>query len=162
MNFEEACEFFKFEHFLYSTFCIMVEAGLGYIKLGQTSPTLSGGEAQRLKLASELSKSIDKSKYKNLKKVKPSLFVLEEPTIGLHTSDCRKLILLLQKLVDNSNTVIVIEHDMDLVAEADYIVELGPEGGENGGQVIFSGATKDILRSKSSPTAPFLTKILSN
>ena len=87
MNFEEACEFFKFEHFLYSTFCIMVEAGLGYIKLGQTSPTLSGGEAQRLKLASELSKSIDKSKYKNLKKVKPSLFILEEPTIGLHTSD---------------------------------------------------------------------------
>ena len=162
MNFEEACEFFKFEHFLYSTFCIMVEAGLGYIKLGQTSPTLSGGEAQRLKLASELSKSIDKSKYKNLKKVKPSLFILEEPTIGLHTSDCRKLILLLQKLVDNSNTVIVIEHDMDLVAEADYIVELGPEGGENGGQVIFSGATKDILRSKSSPTAPFLNKILSN
>ncbi len=161
LTFDQAAEFFHFDHFLHETFSIMVETGLGYIKLGQISPTLSGGEAQRLKLASELSKGIDKHKYKKLGRAKPTLFILEEPTIGLHTADCRKLILLLHKLVDENNTVIVIEHDSDLIAEADYLIELGPEGGDQGGELIYSGSVTQILSNPQSPTAPFLKKVLS-
>ena len=161
-TFEEAAEFFKFDHFLLETFSIMVETGLGYIKLGQISPTLSGGEAQRLKLASELSNGIDKMKHRKLLKQKPNLYILEEPTIGLHTLDCKKLILLLHRLVDDGNTVIVIEHDTDVIAEADFLFELGPSGGNNGGNLIYKGTTEKIANSSKSNTAPFIEKVLIN
>ena len=117
LTFEEAAEFFNLIFFLHKTFSLMVETGLGYIKLGQISPTLSGGESQRLKLAAELVSGIDKQQYKKIRKSKPNLYILEEPTIGLHTKDCKKLITLLQRLVDEGNTIIVIEHDTDVIAE---------------------------------------------
>ena len=161
LTFEEASDFFHFDHFLSETFSIMVETGLGYIKLGQISPTLSGGEAQRLKLSAELAHGIDKQKHRKLRKVKPTLYILEEPTIGLHTADCKKLILLIHRLVDEGNTVIVIEHDIDIIAEADFLFELGPTGGENGGKVIFKGKTSQILSNKNSLTSPFLKRVLS-
>ena len=160
LTFEEASDFFHFDHFLSETFSIMVETGLGYIKLGQISPTLSGGEAQRLKLSAELAHGIDKQKHRKLRKVKPTLYILEEPTIGLHTADCKKLILLIHRLVEEGNTVIVIEHDVDIIAEADFLFELGPTGGENGGKVIFKGTTSQILSNKNSLTSPFLKKVL--
>jgi excinuclease ABC subunit A len=159
LTFEEASIFFKFDLFLSETFSIMVETGLGYIKLGQISPTLSGGEAQRLKLAAELALGIDKQKYRKLRKVKPNLYILEEPTIGLHTADCKKLILLIQRLVNEGNTVIAIEHDTDIIAEADYLFELGPKGGEEGGEIIFKGTIPQILSSKTSLTGPFIRKV---
>lgn len=160
LTFEEASNFFNFDHFLSETFSIMVETGLGYIKLGQISPTLSGGEAQRLKLSAELALGVDKQKHRKLRKLKPTLYILEEPTIGLHTEDCKKLILLIQRIVNEGNTVIVIEHDTDIIAEADFLFELGPTGGENGGEVIFKGTTSQILSNKVSLTAPFLKKVL--
>jgi excinuclease ABC subunit A len=161
-TFEEAAEFFKFDHFLLETFSIMVETGLGYIKLGQISPTLSGGEAQRLKLASELSNGIDKLKHRKLHRHKPNLYILEEPTIGLHTLDCKKLILLLHRLVNEGNTVIVIEHDTDVIAEADYLFELGPTGGNSGGKLIYKGTAEKLTCSATSNTAPFIKKVLIN
>jgi excinuclease ABC subunit A len=160
LTFQEASDFFHFDHFLSETFSIMVETGLGYIKLGQISPTLSGGEAQRLKLSAELAHGIDKQKHRKLRKVKPTLYILEEPTIGLHTADCKKLIFLIHRLVDEGNTVIVIEHDIDIIAEADFLFELGPTGGENGGKVIFKGTTSQILSNKHSQTSPYLKKVL--
>jgi excinuclease ABC subunit A len=160
-TFEEAADFFKFDHFLFETFSLMIETGLGYIKLGQISPTLSGGEAQRLKLAAELALGLDKQKHRKLSKIKPTLYILEEPTIGLHTLDCKKLILLLHRLVEEGNTVIVIEHDTDVIAEADFIFELGPTGGKNGGELLYKGITSGILNSPKSLTSPFLKKVLS-
>jgi excinuclease ABC subunit A len=159
LTFEEAAEFFKFDHVLHETFSLMVKTGLGYIKLGQISPTLSGGESQRLKLAAELANGIDKQKYKRFKKSKPNLYILEEPTIGLHTTDCKKLISLLHRLVDEGNSVIVIEHDIDIIAEADFLFELGPKGGMDGGKVTCKGTVKQITSHSKSQTAPFLKKI---
>ena len=124
MTFEEAAEFFKTHSLLGDMLHLMVQTGLGYLTLGQSSPTLSGGEAQRLKLVSELAKGLpsfrDKSRAINFQ----NLYILEEPTIGLHMSDCEKLINLLHQLVDQGHTVIVIEHNLDLLAEADYLVEV--------------------------------------
>ena len=137
----------------------MVETGLGYIKLGQISPTLSGGESQRLKLAAELVSGIDKQQYKKIRKSKPNLYILEEPTIGLHTKDCKKLITLLQRLVDEGNTIIVIEHDTDVIAEGDYIFELGPKGGSSGGKIICKGTAKNVSKNLKSHTAPFLKRL---
>ena len=159
LTFEDAAEFFKFDHVLHETFSLMVKTGLGYIKLGQISPTLSGGESQRLKLAAELANGIDKQKYKRFKKSKPNLYILEEPTIGLHTTDCKKLISLLHRLVDEGNSVIVIEHDIDIIAEADFLFELGPKGGMDGGKVTCKGTVKQITSHSKSQTAPFLKKI---
>jgi excinuclease ABC subunit A len=136
----------------------MVETGLGYLKLGQASPTLSGGEAQRLKLASELSKGIDAFKYSNRPKAKPNFYVLEEPTIGLHQKDRMKLLHLLRRLIKEGNTVVVVEHDIELISAADYIIEMGPEGGEKGGQKIFQGSVNNLLKSKRSLTAAFVKK----
>ena len=160
LTFEEAAEFFKFDHFLYETFSIMVETGLGYIKLGQISPTLSGGEAQRLKLSAELALGIDKQKHRKLRKPKRTLYILEEPTIGLHTADCKKLIMLIHRLVDEGNTVIVIEHDTDIIAEADYLFELGPTGVSKGGKILYKGIVPKFLSNKKSLTAPFIKKVL--
>ncbi len=159
LTFTEAAEFFQFDHFLKSTFATMVETGLGYIKLGQVSPTLSGGEAQRLKLASELVSGIDKGKHGFKPINKPNLYILEEPSIGLHSKDCENLIKLVHRLVDEGNTVVMIEHDVDLIAEGDHLVELGPGGGKEGGKIIHQGTVDQILKNKNSKTAPYLRKI---
>ena len=127
----------------------MFDVGLGYIKLGQQATTLSGGEAQRVKLSTELSKTATKN----------TIYFLDEPTTGLHLDDIKMLLSVLQKLVSNGNTIIVIEHNLDVIKCADWIIDLGPEGGEAGGQVIAQGATKEILKDKNSVTGKFLKKI---
>ena len=160
LSFEEAVTFFNFHERLKSVCKLMTETGLGYIKLGQASPTLSGGEAQRLKLISELTKGLPSFKEKSRGIIAKNLYLLEEPTIGLHTSDCKRLIELLQRLVDQGHTVVVIEHHLDLIAEADYLVEIGPEGGENGGKILYQGKTQGLTRIKQSPTAPYIKKVL--
>ena len=140
LTFEQAVEFFNFDELLKQTFSLIKETGLGYLTLGQTSPTLSGGEAQRLKLATELTKGIElKSR---MQRKKSNLYVLEEPTIGLHAGDCKMLIMLLHRLVDEGHTVVVIEHDTHLIAEADYVIELGPKGGTAGGRLLHQGSVK--------------------
>jgi excinuclease ABC subunit A len=155
-TFEQATAFFAFDHYLRDTFSLMVETGLGYLKLGQISPTLSGGEAQRLKLASELARGIDKGKHGHRPRTKPNLYVLEEPTIGLHPTDTLKLIQMLHRIVDEGNTVVVIEHDVDIIAEGDYLIELGPCGGGKGGHLLHQGTVRQNLANEKSITAPFL------
>ncbi|MEM0965785.1 MAG: excinuclease ABC subunit UvrA [Verrucomicrobiota bacterium] len=155
MSFEEAADFFYFDNSIQKVLQLMVETGLGYLKLGQPSPTLSGGEAQRLKLVSELAEGgSGSSGYENL-------YLLEEPTIGLHLKDCERLTGLLHRLVDDGHTVIVIEHQANILAEADYLLEIGPEGGSKGGQVIHAGTPEEIVRNKKSPTGPSLRQLLS-
>ncbi|MBC2594736.1 excinuclease ABC subunit UvrA [Ruficoccus amylovorans] len=160
MSFEEAAEFFSFHSRLSDMLGLMVETGLGYLTLGQSSPTLSGGEAQRLKLVSELSTGLPSFKEKSRGLLRRNLYLLEEPTIGLHMSDCERLIELLHRLVEQGHTVAVIEHNLDLIAEADYVVEVGPEGGESGGHILYQGALPGLLKTKSSPTAPYLKEKL--
>lgn len=159
MTFDEAVDFFSFDELLRKTFMLMCQTGLGYLKLGQTSPTLSGGEAQRLKLASELGNGIEIQGRKHVTQ-KKNFYVLEEPSIGLHPKDCEKLLLLLHQLVDDGHTVVIIEHDIDLIAEADFLIELGPKGGEAGGKLLHQGSVKSLIKKASSPTAKFLKKAL--
>ena len=129
----------------------MVDVGLGYVKLGQNGTTLSGGEAQRLKLASELTK----------RDTGNTVYILDEPTTGLHSYDVKKLVDILQRLVGNGNTVVVIEHNLDIVKTADYIVDMGPEGGDNGGTIIAVGTPEEIAKNKKSFTGMYLKKMLS-
>jgi len=156
MTFEEAKEFFCFHAKLHEMIGLMVETGLGYLTLGQSSPTLSGGEAQRLKLATEVTKSLQNHRERKLSQVPQNLFLLEEPTIGLHLSDCEKLIHMLHRLVNIGHTVIVIEHNTEILAEADYLVEVGIKGGEQGGRILYQGPPEGIRKIKDSPTAPYL------
>src|SRR5690606_33761075 len=135
---------------------LMVDCGLGYLTLGQSSPSLSGGEAQRLKLVTELSRGLASYKERSRGVQPRNLYLLEEPTIGLHLSDCEKLIGVLHALVDQGHTVVVIEHHLDLLAEADWIIELGPTGGPDGGHLLYQGPLHGLLRAKNSPTAPYL------
>ena len=128
----------------------LADVGLGYIKLGQPSTTLSGGEAQRVKLATELSK----------KATGKTLYILDEPTTGLHIADVHKLVDILQRLVDTGNSIIVIEHNLDLIKTADYIIDLGPEGGENGGTVVQVGTPEQVVKNEKSYTGQFLKKYL--
>ena len=128
----------------------MNSVGLGYVKLGQSATTLSGGEAQRVKLASELYKRISPS----------SIFVLDEPTTGLHSEDVRKLLAVLNNIVDSGGTVVVIEHNLDVIKQADYIIDLGPEGGNKGGMVIASGTPEEVAKVKESYTGKYLQKVL--
>lgn len=150
MSVEEAIPFFSFHEPLSSRLTTLKEVGLSYIRLGQPATTLSGGEAQRIKLASELSK----------KGGGGSLYVLDEPTTGLHFADLEKLIQVLRRLVDKGNTVIVIEHNLDLIKNADYIIDLGPEGGHLGGKVIATGSPKDITKVANSYTGQYLKREL--
>jgi len=156
MSFEAATEFFSFHSGLKSLLDAMVESGLGYITLGQDSPTLSGGEAQRLKLVSELAKGMPSFKERMYNMGQGNLYILEEPTIGLHLSDCERLIGLLHRLVDKGHTVIAIEHQLDVIADADYIIEIGPNGGEAGGQLLYQGNLTGLHQCPGSVTANFL------
>jgi excinuclease ABC subunit A len=156
MSFEEAAGFFSFHTQLGHLMQLMVETGLGYIELGQYSPTLSGGEAQRLKLVSELAKGMPSFKERQYNKGRGNLYILEEPTIGLHLSDVERLIELLHRLVDKGHTVIVIEHHLEVVQDADYVVEIGPDGGDAGGQLLYQGDVAGLKKAKGSVTAEFL------
>ncbi|MEX0326742.1 MAG: excinuclease ABC subunit UvrA [Puniceicoccaceae bacterium] len=160
MSFEEAADFFSFDSRLGALLELMVRTGLGYLTLGQSSPTLSGGEAQRLKLVSELAKGLPTLQERKTASIQPNLYILEEPTIGLHLHDCERLTRLLHELVDQGHTIIVIEHNLDLVAEGDYLVEIGPEGGEQGGEILYQGPVNGLQSVKNSPTSPFLNEIL--
>jgi excinuclease ABC subunit A len=163
LTIEEAAEFFKSQPRIYKPLELLVQTGLGYLQLGQPSPTLSGGEAQRLKLVSELKSGVLKGLNERLRKnitPKSTLYLLEEPTIGLHTADVELLIEVLHRLVDDGNTVILIEHNLDIIAEADYILDIGPEAGDAGGEVVTAGPPEDVARHSVSRTAPFLRKIL--
>jgi excinuclease ABC subunit A len=128
----------------------LVDVGLGYVRLGQPATTLSGGEAQRVKLASELAK----------RSTGHTIYILDEPTTGLHFEDVRKLLTVLGRLVDQGNTVLVIEHNLDVVKTADWIIDLGPEGGSGGGMVVCEGAPEDIAGHPSSHTGRFLAPML--
>ena len=156
LTFEEAAEFFSFHTELAAVCRLMADCGLGYLNLGQSSSTLSGGEAQRLKLVTELSRGLATYRERSRGSIPRNLYILEEPTIGLHLSDCERLIGVLHALVDQGHTVAVIEHNLDLICEADYVVELGPGGGPDGGEIIYQGALAGLLRASRSPTAPFL------
>ena len=156
LTFEEAAQFFDFHSQLSQVCRLMVDCGLGYLTLGQSSPTLSGGEAQRLKLVTELATGLASYRERSRGEQPRNLYLLEEPTIGLHLSDCEKLIRVLHSLVDQGHTVVVIEHHLDLLAEADYIVELGPVGGPDGGELMYQGELAGLLKTKRSPTAPYL------
>ena len=156
LTFEEAAAFFDFHSQLSQVCQLMVNCGLGYLTLGQSSPTLSGGEAQRLKLVTELSTGLASYRERSRGTPPRNLYLLEEPTIGLHLSDCEKLIRVLHSLVDQGHTVVVIEHHLDLLAEADYILELGPVGGPDGGELLYQGDLAGLLKTKGSPTAPYL------
>ncbi len=150
MTITEACEFFKNHPQIYNKIKTLQDVGLGYIKLGQSATTLSGGEAQRVKLATELSK----------KSTGKTLYILDEPTTGLHAADVQKLVKILQRLVDAGNTVVVIEHNLDVIKVADNIIDLGPEGGDKGGQIIAQGTPEDVAKVKDSKTGIYLKKIL--
>ena len=150
MRVEEALEFFENVPKVKTKLQMLVDVGLSYVKLGQSAPTLSGGEAGRVKLAKELQK----------KPTGKSLFILDEPTTGLHTDDIKKLLVILQRIVDNGDTVIVIEHNLDVIKVADYIIDLGPEGGDGGGKIVAKGTPEEVAKVESSYTGMFLKKYL--
>jgi excinuclease ABC subunit A len=150
MRVTEALEFFENVPKIKHKLQVLEEVGLGYIKLGQSAPTLSGGEAERVKLAKELQK----------KATGKTLFVLDEPTTGLHIDDIKRLLAILQKIVDNNDTVLVIEHNLDVIKVADHIIDLGPEGGDGGGTIVATGTPEDVAKVKESYTGQFLKKIL--
>ncbi len=146
MTVEEAVEFFQSVPYIYRKIKVLEEVGLGYITLGQSAVTLSGGEAQRVKLSTELSKR-DTGK---------TFYILDEPTTGLHFEDIQHLLDVLNKLVDRGNTVLVIEHNLDVIKVADHIIDIGPEGGDGGGRILFEGTPEELIRNKESHTAKFL------
>ncbi len=150
MTISEACEFFENIPSIYGKIKTLDQVGLGYMKLGQPATTLSGGEAQRVKLATELSK----------RSTGKTCYILDEPTTGLHTADVDKLIYILQSLAESGNTVIVIEHNLDVIKTADYVIDLGPEGGDEGGTVVATGTPEEIAEVKESATGQYLKKVL--
>jgi excinuclease ABC subunit A len=163
MTLEQAAEFFRAQSKIHRPLQLLCDTGLGYLQLGQASPTLSGGEAQRLKLVSELTRGLGRSETARLRGAragKPFLYLLEEPTIGLHLADVAELLKVLHRLVDDGHTVIVIEHHLALIADADYVVDVGPEAGEAGGKIVAAGTPEEVARSRTSRTAPFLRDLL--
>jgi excinuclease ABC subunit A len=161
MSIDEAVEFFEFDARIQRPLKLLKRCGLGYLTLGQSSPTLSGGEAQRLKLVTELIRGRGGSENPGLRRRSSSnLYILEEPSIGLHFSDVQKLIEIIHELVDQGHSVVVIEHNLDLIAEADHVIDLGPEGGDAGGRIVAEGTPEDIASHKHSRTGRFLARIL--
>jgi len=150
MRVEDATQFFENYPKIHHKLNTLLNVGLGYIRLGQSSTSLSGGEAQRVKLAAELAK----------KDTGHTFYILDEPTTGLHFEDIRVLLIVLQKLVDKGNSVIVIEHNMDVIKVADYVIDLGPEGGDEGGQIIAEGTPEQIIDIPDSYTGKFLKEAL--
>ena len=150
MTVEEALPFFENLPRLYNKLQTLYEVGLSYVKLGQPSTTLSGGEAQRVKLATELAK----------RSTGKTIYILDEPTTGLHTADVHKLIEVLQKLVDVGNTVVVIEHNLDVIKTADHIIDLGPEGGDGGGNIVVTGTPEEVAQCAASYTGQYLKRML--
>ncbi len=146
MTVDEAVEFFQAVPFIYRKIKVLQEVGLGYITLGQSAVTLSGGEAQRVKLATELSK----------KDTGKTFYILDEPTTGLHFEDIHHLLNVLYKLTDRGNTVLVIEHNLDVIKVADHIIDIGPEGGDGGGRILFEGIPEQLVKNKESFTARYL------
>ena len=150
MTVEDALVFFENHQKIKHKLQMLMDVGLSYIKLGQSAPTLSGGEAARIKLAKELQK----------KPTGKSLFILDEPTTGLHTDDIKKLLKILDRIVDNGDTVVVIEHNLDVIKVADYIIDLGPEGGDKGGEVVITGTPEEVAACDKSYTGQFLKPYL--
>ena len=149
MTVDEGCEFFDAIPLLKSKLMTLKNVGLGYIKIGQQATTLSGGEAQRIKLSKELSK----------RATGKTLYILDEPTTGLHVHDIKKLLEVLQTLVTQGNTVIVIEHNLDVIKTADWVIDLGPEGGDGGGEIIATGTPEKISKIKKSYTGQYLKSL---
>lgn len=164
LSVDEAVEFFEAQNRLLTPLQLLRQVGLGYLTLGQASPTLSGGEAQRIKLVGELAAAQAAQKHKTNRlgasPVSPTLYLLEEPTVGLHPADVRRLIELLHQLVDSGHTVVVVEHNLDVIAEADYVIDIGPEAGERGGELVAAGSPEQVAKSRLSRTAPFLRQAL--
>ena len=150
MTVEEGVEFFQNIPKISKKLGTLFDVGLGYVKVGQSSTELSGGEAQRVKLASELSK----------RSTGKTIYILDEPTTGLHSADIHKLIKVLNQLVEGDNTVIVIEHNLDVIKTADYIIDLGPDGGDKGGTVVTTGTPEEVSKIAKSYTGQFLKKVL--
>jgi excinuclease ABC subunit A len=150
MTVEEALAFFEDVPSISDRLHTLNEVGLGYLKLGQSATTLSGGEAQRVKISSELYRP----------HVQKTIYLLDEPTIGLHYEDVRKLIEIIQKLVQKGNTVLIIEHNMDVIKSSDYVIDIGPEGGDRGGKIVAKGTPEEIANSPKSFTGEYLRKIL--
>jgi len=163
MSITEAAEFFASIPRIARPLQLLADTGLGYLHLGQPSPTLSGGEAQRLKLVTELNTGQGKTvteRMRGLKTDKRNLYLIEEPTIGLHHADVRRLIDVLHRLVDEGHTVVVIEHELNVVAEADYVIDIGPEAGERGGKIVATGTPEEVSKVKASHTGVFLKPLL--
>ena len=150
MTIEEGLEFFEGLPKIRKKLETLNDVGLGYVKIGQSSTTLSGGEAQRVKLATELAK----------RSTGKTIYILDEPTTGLHSEDVSKLLSILQRLVDGGNTVLVIEHNLDVIKSADYIIDLGPEGGDGGGTIIAQGSPETVAKINDSHTGQYLKKLL--
>jgi excinuclease ABC subunit A len=150
MTVEQAADFFENQPAIKKKMDTLVEVGLGYIKLGQPATTFSGGEAQRIKLATELSR----------RSTGKTLYILDEPTTGLHAADVKKLLQVLQALVDTGNSMIIIEHNLDVIKSADYVIDMGPEGGDGGGMVIATGTPEQISKSPESKTGQYLKSLL--
>ncbi|HCH28869.1 MAG TPA: excinuclease ABC subunit UvrA, partial [Ruminococcaceae bacterium] len=150
MTVEEGMNFFENHPKIHRKLKTLFDVGLGYIKIGQPATTLSGGEAQRVKLATELSK----------RSTGKTMYILDEPTTGLHTADVHRLIEILERLADGGNTVLVIEHNLDVIKVSDHIIDLGPEGGNRGGTVVCCGTPEEICKCKKSHTGEFLKNLL--
>jgi excinuclease ABC subunit A len=162
MTIAEAAEFFAAVPKIQRSLSLLVDTGLGYLRLGQPSPTLSGGEAQRIKLVAELARraGVNEKVFRTGRIGKSTLYILEEPTIGLHAADVERLLDVLHRLVDEGGTVVVIEHHLDLIAEADWVVDLGPGAGEKGGRIVAAGTPEQVAKSKRSATGAFLAPLL--
>jgi excinuclease ABC subunit A len=149
MTVEQAAKFFENVPAIARKLDTLVEAGLGYIRLGQPATTFSGGEAQRIKLASELSR----------RATGKTLYILDEPTTGLHSADVKRLLVILQKLVEGGNSMIIIEHNLDVIKTADYIIDMGPEGGLGGGMIVAKGTPEEVAKMTDSFTGQYLKKL---
>jgi excinuclease ABC subunit A len=161
MSVDEALPFFAAHPTVQHALRLLQDVGLGYLTLGQQSPTLSGGEAQRIKLVTELAKVRITEGHRGGRIGNPTLYVLDEPTVGLHMADVDKLIRVLQRLVDAGNTVVVVEHNLDVIAEADWIIDMGPEGGQQGGRIVAEGSPEVLMRKyNNTHTARALTEFI--